>query len=271
MSLTLTNIPAIMRSKGWANGARLQDIWFSRPSAIAPAYGAADTATIKMDSWVLKFDRARIVYEKLIADRFWANPAAQEQLTLVLQRKSLLTRTAMTFGSLTDTADAQDADAINYRVVGFSLGDLDDMSAALGNFVFKVVAYGEVRPGSSGDYQVTISQVGVYVRDSFDFNGDQFLGFWDDSDNAVSMFNPLSGSSVSNATYRDYRAGTGRGGDFLVFSDVKWSVLTTPDVINIHPKGAPSPFPESRQPAFADTDDSGSLPAGTGHPNRRGS
>ena len=180
MSLTLTNIPAIMRSKGWANGARLQDIWFSRPSAIAPAYGAADTATIKMDSWVMKFDRARIVYEKLIADRFWANPAAQEQLTLVLQRKSLLTRTAMTFGSLTDTADAQDADAINYRVVGFSLGDLDDMSAALGNFVFKVVAYGEVRPGSSGDYQVTISQVGVYVRDSFDFNGDQFLGFWDE-------------------------------------------------------------------------------------------
>jgi hypothetical protein len=37
------------------------------------------------------------------------------------------------------------------------------------------------------------AQVVVNVKDSYDFNGDQFLGLWDDSDNSVSMLNLFSG------------------------------------------------------------------------------
>lgn len=54
-------------------------------------------------------------------------------------------------------------------------------------------------------FKVEIGEVGIYVKDSYDFNGDQFLGFWDAKDNAVSMFNPLTGTSISNQDFRDWR------------------------------------------------------------------
>jgi hypothetical protein len=42
---------------------------------------------------------------------------------------------------------------------------------------------------------VTIMFVGVYIRDQFDFNGDQSLGYWNAETNIVSSGNPLRGIS----------------------------------------------------------------------------
>lgn len=232
MSLTITNIPAIMRSKKWFNGASLLDIWFSRPPAIAPKYGLSVTTTILMDHWVLTFPRARQVYDGLMRERIWANPAAQREIAEMLRRKGfLIPETSQSFGNLAQPVQLQDNDYINYRIVNFGLLDLDDMSAALGNFAFRVVVAGGVTAAGSGrsEYQVTITEVGVYIRDSFDFNGEQFLGYWDDSDNSVSMINPLSGTGVSNSDFRDWRSKNGKGGDFLVFSDIKRTTLNPPD------------------------------------------
>jgi len=93
-----------------------------------------------------------------------------------------------------------------------------------------VVVAGSVQPRSgSRSHDVEINQIGVYIRDSFDFNGNQFLGFWDDSDNSVSMTNPFSGTSVSNSDFRTWRANHGAGGDFLIYSDLKLIKLPTPD------------------------------------------
>jgi hypothetical protein len=237
MSLTLTNIPTIMRSHGWGNGARLMDIWFANPSAIAPAYASPDTTTIVMDSWVLTFPRAKSVYDQLMADRIWANTAAQGQIAALLRRKGLLTSGASSFGDLTQPVDGLDADYINFRTVSTSglFSSLDDMDAALGNFTFHVVVAGSVEPDVGGNgWLVTINQVGVYVRDSYDFNGDQFLGYWDDSDNSVSLVNPLSGTKVTNASFRDWRTANNAGGDFLVYSDVKLTTLDSPDTFVIN-------------------------------------
>jgi hypothetical protein len=234
MSLTLTNIPSIMRSHRWWNGARLLDIWFSQPSAIAPAYGAPETATIRMDSWVLTFRRAKQVYDQLMKQRIWVNANARREIAAMLRRKGLLLPASRSFGNLSLPVDSQDTDYINYRVVSFALSDLDDMTAALGNFTFRVLVAGTITAASSGSgYQVTITEVGVYVRDSFDFNGSQFLGYWDDSDNSVSMMNPLSGTGVSNSDFRDWRSANGRGGDFIVYSDLKRTVLASPDTFTI--------------------------------------
>lgn len=139
-----------------------------------------------------------------------------------------------TFGRLLMPVEILDADYVNQRVVSFGITDLDDMSAALGNFVFRVVIAGEVAPiAKSTRHRVTITEIGVYIRDSYDFNGSQFLGFWDDKDNTVSMVNPLSGSSVSNEDFCNWRTKTGNGGDFLVFSDVHRRLLANPDVFDI--------------------------------------
>lgn len=232
MSLDITNIPAIMRSKKWNIGAALMDSWFSRNINIAPRYGLPDATTIRM-AWVLSFKRAPDVYQKLMGDRIWQNEPARKEIASMLRRKGYLMRNACftrSFGDLSLPVRRQDEDFINQRVLGMS-ADLDDLNAALANFVFNVLVAGCVRSeDKSGGYEVEISEIGVYVKDSYDFNGDQFLGYWDDSDNSVSMVNPFSGTAVHNRDFRDWRSKNHKGGDFRVFSDIKRTKISPPDV-----------------------------------------
>ena len=229
MSFDIRKIPTIMRNHHWLNAARLMDIWFAKPTSIAPNYGAPDTASIRMDAWVLTFPRARAVYDQLMNDRVWINTAAQAEIGKMLRHKGCIAPISQPFGNLNQTVETHDADYINYRVVSFGVSELDDMSAALGKFTFRVLVSGWLTAGGASGYQVAISEVGIYIRDSYDFQGEQDLGYWDDADNAVSMVNPLSGTGVSNKDFRDWRSKNGRGGDFIVFSDIKRTRLLVPD------------------------------------------
>lgn len=225
MATSVTDVPRIMRAQGWNNGARLMEIWLSRTAAAAPAYGPPEESTIRMDTWVLRFARARAVFDQLVRERVWANAAAQRATAAMLRRKGLLTPRAHTFGDVSLPASRQDADYVNFRVVAGSWLDalsLDDMSAALGRFVLRVTVAGQVAPvAGTASHRVTLTGIGVYVRDSYDFNGDQDLGYWDARGNRVSAVNPLFGDRVTNADFRSWRARTGLGGDFVVYSDVK--------------------------------------------------
>jgi len=70
---------------------------------------------------------------------------------------------------------------------------------------------------------VTITEVGVYVRDSFDFNDhSQFLGFWGHRD-----------TPVNNATFREWRTKFSKGGDYEVFSDIKRVKLDSPHIVTV--------------------------------------
>ncbi len=149
MSLDITTIPKIMRSKGWLNGARLMETWFSRPRAVAPGYGLPDTTTIRM-AWVLTFPRARQVYDQLMRERIWANAPAQQETALMLRRNGFLGSGPRAFGTLGMAVSLQDRDYINLRAVSFGLLDLDDLSAALGNFAFRVLVAGSVAPAPGG-------------------------------------------------------------------------------------------------------------------------
>lgn len=232
MATNIENIPAIMRHHKWAVGAALMDSWFSRPVNVAPKYGPPNTTTVTMN-WVLSFLRARRIYDKLMADRIWANSAAQAEIVKMLRRNRLILQNmcyTKSFGRLSDPVPRQDPDYINQRALGMST-DLDDLNAALANFVFNVVVAGTVQTTNTiGEYRVEITEVGVYAKDSYDFVGSQFLGYWDDSDNSVSMINPFSGTEIRNQDFRDWRAANSKGGDFQIFSDLKRTVLKTPDV-----------------------------------------
>jgi len=162
----------------------------------------------------------------------------------MLRRKGLLGPGTRSFGDLGARVEVQDADYVNYHAVGFEFTDLDDMSAALGNFLFRVVVAGTVTgaaapakpasgPAATPAYQVRITEVGVYVADSYDFNGDQPLGFWNEKKNTMSMINPLAGTYVNNASFRDWRTANGLGGDFRVLSDVRRLKLATPDAFDV--------------------------------------
>jgi hypothetical protein len=115
---------------------------------VSPAYSSPDT-TLRM-AWVLSFPRARRVYDDLIRDRIWSNPAGQGAIGSMLRRKGLLTQREQVFGRLTDPAPQQDPDYINQRSAG-GYSSFDDLTGTLGAFNFRVVVAGTVKPqGGTG-------------------------------------------------------------------------------------------------------------------------
>jgi hypothetical protein len=166
MAFSITSIPDILRNNKWPIGAAVMDEWFKRTPAVAPKYGPPDATSVTM-KWVLGFNRAKAVYDRLVKERIWVNPAAQKALTGYLSRARLLTPASRRFGNLVLAPQHQHDDSVNFRVVGFSWKDQDDMSAALGNFAFHVLPAGFVTAGESGHrFKVVIEEIGIYVRDS---------------------------------------------------------------------------------------------------------
>jgi len=244
--MDITLIPGIMRRRGWGNGARLQDVWFSRPPNAVPERGVPDTTTIRMDGWALTFPRCAEAVRTMTSDRYWCGDEARGNLGRILQRQGKLTTMRTTFGNLSLPVPELDGQALAELWVGSVSDPLDDMHAALGSFAVRVVAAGTVvpvqapvpsmtggpRPRTTATrHQAQIEQVGFFIRDSFDFNGFQPLGFWSSTD--VARVPLLGYEWVGNSTYREWRAAHGRGGDFIVYSDLKVVRRSPPDTVEI--------------------------------------
>lgn len=230
-----------MRANNWVRGAKLMDKWFSGSANNVPASGLPSTDIISMD-WVLNFSRARQTYDTLIAERIWLNDAARREIIKLLARKNALGKGIQRF-HLPGMPQAMDADSIQFRIVGGNMdmlvGPMDDLRASLGNFTFRLVVGGtteeemaekEVKSGPpikipTGNYLVTIDEVGIYVRDSYDFNdpagGDQDLGNWNFETNSVGRTGLNGGLPVRNSDFRNWRSANGKGGDYIVYSDMR--------------------------------------------------
>jgi hypothetical protein len=233
---SITRIPGIMTAMSWSTAAALMNDWFSRPANSTPAAGSPNTSAVTIP-WANGFSRARSVYDGLVADRIWVNDAAQGLLQSRLIGAGLPSGGASrSFGSVSGSAPSLDPDYINYRAVNQGLFTaLDGLAGALANFVYRVVVRGRVTDmgaspwyafGTSRTYQVDLSDVGIYIKDSYDFNGDQDLGCWDPVANTVGRTGLFGNSTcVGNVDFRTWRAANNRGGDFLVYS--------TPDVLSV--------------------------------------
>lgn len=215
-----------MRRNKWLNGARLMEQWFERAAKTAPDYSTPETDTIKMDSWVLKFDRAKLVYDEILREKIWLRPKAKELLIERMKQKKLWGGSVVHFGDLSKPVLEIDKNFINERYVKSSGWSADDMYSALGAFNLRVaIEMAAIRRGDG--YQVEVREVGVYVRDSYDFNDDesawlsQTLGFWG------------WGNYVTNSDFRKWRSKHERGGDFLVYSDIKRERLNPPDTFEL--------------------------------------
>src|SRR5258708_7304498 len=88
---SIKNIQKIMRAKHWLTGAQLMDEWFTGPPVSKPAYTTPDQTTIRMDAWILKFDRAKIVFDKMVEDKVWSNDKARPLMATRLGSLGMLT------------------------------------------------------------------------------------------------------------------------------------------------------------------------------------
>lgn len=243
LSRLIPSLPAIMRKGGWTRAATLMQKWLDNPINNDPWRGVPDIDTVRM-SWILAFPRAARAYDEMVRNRIWMNEAGRGAIAKRLRGDGLLPGVrngTCKFGPLPGgpASSAFDMTVLHdrfhiqtRRVQQSGLGaPMDELTAALANFAFHVIVAGDVRLIERGRaesrYQVSIRHVGIYARDTYDFNGHGGLphprGFWG-CGLGQGETRPAQGWPLNNEAFRLWRTGHGggRGGDYLVYSDIQW-------------------------------------------------
>jgi hypothetical protein len=179
--------------------------------------------------WLLGFTAPDFVFDLMNRQQVWSNDAAKKVMAERLRSRSLVNGR---FDFSSENVVQQHLLHVNHREV--SPGPpLNDLLAALANFhLYVCPLVGEVRPDGTR-LRVTLSKVGFHAHDSFDFEGNQDLGYWDETKNLAGYGQFPNSTFVENKTFREWRKVNYRGGDFEVYSDVKVVTLDPPDIFHV--------------------------------------
>lgn len=214
-------------------------------------------------AWAMRFERARSARDRLLAG--WSEPKRLARARPFFKpRVRAWQGTAgvkaggeFRFGDLSQpTVTVDSLSQLNYETVSSGvLGALDGFYAAIGTGSIKIAVSGIATPGTGtakGRIRLSIDEVGLYLRDTYDFNENQMLGQWGPGgvgrvgvlapsipiakDDVTTVFGWTPAEqqalfSVNNSDFFRYRTRFGRGGDFVVFSDVERRRLASPAVM----------------------------------------
>ena len=238
----LVEIPDVMQNRlGAPEGAALMRRWFNSPAFSLPEawrlgnvnYRSVpaqniDTSIITM-AWVSGFQRAAQALTALESSRT-NTPAGARELKRVLLRSGSLGTKRVPIGTASDAIGLHETAHLNSIGVEAG-GSVDALDCALAAFTLHLAVSGFVQPLANRVYgnthEVEITKLHFYVRDNYDFTtGKEPLGHWS-RDGAAVLYSPGK-VFVEDQHFRDWRARHGRGGDFVVFSDVKTKQLAKP-------------------------------------------
>lgn len=208
-----------------------------------------DTRLVTMD-WAFRFPRVYSTAYRL--QREWISQAASRNLRARILRwraSHNITKDEFRFGDLSaPTVMVNETCQANSRNVGSIFDTFDNFYAALGRATMNIAVQGTFKQAPGGTGVLTLDGMAVYLRDSYDFNGEQGLGYWNragvssvtadsetiptraprganDADWSIGIGDlRVSGArhfAVENASCRDCRRLHRRGGDFTIFSDVR--------------------------------------------------
>jgi hypothetical protein len=272
----ITQIPAVMDKLNGVQGPRFMRRWFDSPAYELPMdfkTGRKDARTLDKAhlmqdlpfSWLENSTRVGPIVQAVVEELSEVNQfngrvgrvknvldqlspgmivlmERLETLGLLDAKKKLLVNGSRFFGDL-PAIELDYKSQFNRVDVGTSLMEkafdaLDDVYFALGSFSIKLAAT-QLRTYSNlnGFPAIEISELGLYVRDTYDFlnkrGEDQLLGYW----NSTGVIKPTPAEyllepnrifrwfkpyyKVTNDDYNEHRCLTGKGGDFMVFSTVK--------------------------------------------------
>ena len=229
--MDVTKIPKIMRANGLFKGAALLEKWFAAPPFEKKTggpnnFGVPELSVITMP-FALGFQRTQAIFEVMVSEQVWFNQNAQPIMKAKVRQIVAASSGAMQIDLANRPATELHELHVNFSRVNMNATDpLDDLSAALGNFALYVFPL--KISVDTPTRTATLQQVGFHVYDSFDFNGNQALGYWRDSDNSISRLPPPGTDPVSNEDFRIWRRDNGRGGDFAIYSDILAFELPSP-------------------------------------------
>ncbi|WP_026432837.1 DUF6402 family protein [Paracidovorax oryzae] len=252
----LDEIPGVMRSHlGWPVAAALMERWFrgvgfainlpikisKSPNKLLQLPASQLEENVVTMGWALGFSRVRAAVSQLQAR--WNSPAGMVELKKRVEQQTIGKTPPWRFGDLNQPAKIlDDTCQVNFLNVGRFGDPLDDFYGAMGEATLKIAVSGLVTPRGRGKVSIAIDELAFYLRDSYDFNDDsllsQPLGFWGPLGVKRSprsamdiplgeqwMYADADGAGrqsylVQNRHFRQWRALHGRGGDFMVVSDV---------------------------------------------------
>ena len=247
-----------MDKMGWTVAARLMGRWFESEGFVLdeeqkkkylrfPLYipnNHYDDKIVTMD-WALKFERVKDEYENIL--RNINTVAAIKRLQdHVINHK--LFDDASRLGNVGMNALELNAHCqIQTQMFGSRTDTIDDLYGAIGLGMLQLAVVGEVQRGINKD-SFRVDNIGVYLKDAYEFNGFQFLGCWtkDKTFGKAEILNHAAAQAyrlsapaaalaakliktdqpvfyVHNHDFRNYREKHGKGGDFIIYSDVKWT------------------------------------------------
>lgn len=227
-----------------------------------------DMTSITM-KWVLDFTRAKNDFDTLTESRMLENPAALDELARKLSPYKH--RTALhpwrecqgdrrrlhkefQFQFIGVNASWPERIAIQMMEEVSNRGVPDDLTGALGAFNF----YAAIAEATFNQQRgtATVTRVAIYVKDRYTFvtkagSAPQYLGHWNKSQVAIQhryaaaagLNMQLSHSPVQigkdvfypvgNADFRAWQQQHGRGGDFVIYSDILWVTLNHPFTVRL--------------------------------------
>ncbi|AVT14550.1 DUF6402 family protein [Paracidovorax avenae] len=254
----LRDIPSVMRSRlGWPVAAALMERWFNGAAFAMPQEmkegrefyrlrnlnsSHLDETTVTM-AWAMRFSRVQAAIDKLQSD--WSSPAGllllKQRITTQMQGRL---HQCWRFGDLGKPAKIiDDTCQVNYLVFGKLSDPMDDFYGAMGEAQLKAAVSGFVTPEGPGKWFIEVDELGLYLRDAYDFNDSnslisQPLGCWGfngvecgistrwnvEVDDVIVDEEPESVQKrkyiVQNSDFQRWRKLHHRGGDFIVLSDV---------------------------------------------------
>lgn len=180
-----------------------------------------DPFFIKWD-WLSKYDAVKEKTDELIKNA--TNEAGKKELARMLAKQLKDDPNLIEFNFISNSNNRH-VGSNNFVPVG-SKGSTSNLYptglfAAMGSFNLKSLTAGTIDKIDDKRYKVTVNQLAVYAEDSFQFEGDEPLGFW-----SVYLLDFLAFSldffnyeKLNNSDFRDFRKTYNKGKDFVVLSD----------------------------------------------------
>lgn len=245
---TVIDIPDVMEYKlAWPKSAEIMRKWFSLPGrAMTDREKEGDDRYVEthIDTsmfnwrWLNSFERVREAKELLLSDKVLWKDNAKNEIKKCLKASSYKLIDGDIENRSLAIVELHARWQFQHSKVGYELGAVDDLYGSLGNFALYAAIQKAHLYEEGGQSYLRVTEIAIYMRDTFEFIGSQYLGHWDhdgmggnvsggvfnlfDLEWKLPAWNPKQGTieAFGNQDFRKYREACGKGGDLLLFSDI---------------------------------------------------
>lgn len=244
----INDIPGAMDNMGWHVASKLMNHWFFIEPDYVMDYDLrhGNYKAMSLDSKFFNDDIVKIDWllsyktwqaASLTIHQTWNTPNGVSRLIKLLKEAGWYKgkKTSTYLGSTSFSArECEDTCQINFTNVGSLVDRLDDLYGAIGKGTLKLAVSGKTINHNGRDI-FHVEYTGIYLRDTYDFSGDdEPLGIWskqrilDKFETAIYKLDPFKSDfsgfvPVYNRDFRRWQNKNHSGGDFIVYSDVKWT------------------------------------------------